>query len=698
MANSHPLSHGLPLSKRTRVFRDRALSVLIGAVATVCVPSVHADETEPLYYIYRGQQRPLTLDGEHIAVRTRANSSGTLPQSLTAHGFTDADVVERPMDNWVIVRSRTLADHARTNAVSAAPRNQAVAVHNVVRALATTADSSTDFVSPVFRSSKGTPLIITPRLLIGFTKDFPASERTRLQAQVPEGASSEYIPYRQPNDDRWQLRSGDGFAVLARANELARTPGVAYAEPDMIVTGHTNLVPTDPQYSSSWGPGFLSATLAWDITLGSPSVLVLILDSGIQQNHPDINQIAGHDFTPQAGSNPTGGPLGPNENHGTWVAGCVSERINNGIGTTGVAPGVNCVSARIGTNYTTGGTFTAENSWTVDALNWAQSMGVRVTNNSNGYDEVSNAIDAAYTNTHANGMVHFAAAGNESAGHVDYPASSPNVNSVGALARNGFGASFSNYGPGLKFVAPGENILTTDRTGSAGENGDYTVVSGTSFASPYAAAVAALVISVHPDWTADQVEQQMQATCRDLLLAGYDEGSGYGVPNAFRAVGGSIPSSSPTPTPTSSPTPTPTATPVSTPTVPPSASGPTQTVRVATSRASVIEGGTAQFIISASPINPTQPLTVHYSIAGRAARGLDYTTDGTGQAVIPAGASSVAVTIHALTDAARERSEKLTLTLSAGPRYTLSRVRAQRKATISIVNQVVRQSGNSFER
>src|ERR1700676_1452697 len=148
----------------------------------------------------------------------------------------------------------------------------------------------------------------------------------------------------------------------------------------MIATGQANLVPTDPSFTSSWGlrntgqsggqAGFdMKATAAWDVTLGSPSVIVLILDVGIQQDHPDINQIVGQDFTSDADSNPDGGPFGVYANHGTGV----------------------------------GGSFCVHVIWVVYALNWGQSIGARVSNNSNGYTVTSSAIESAYASTRTNG-------------------------------------------------------------------------------------------------------------------------------------------------------------------------------------------------------------------------------------------------------------------------------------------------------
>jgi subtilisin family serine protease len=159
-----------------------------------------------------------------------------------------------------------------------------------------------------------------------------------------------------------------------------------------------------------------------------------------------------------------------------------------------------------------------------------------VSNNSNTFNDTSSALDSAYANTRANGMVHFAAAGNGGTSSISYPASIAGVNAVTAANRFGQRSSSSQYGTGLKFIAPGEDIFTTDRTGADSVPGDYAFVSGTSFASGYAAGIAALIISQNPSVTVPDIENKMQANCTDMGPAGYDTGYGYGLLNAFRAI------------------------------------------------------------------------------------------------------------------------------------------------------------------
>ncbi|MCZ6611097.1 MAG: S8 family serine peptidase [Planctomycetota bacterium] len=279
----------------------------------------------------------------------------------------------------------------------------------------------------------------------------------------------------------------------------------------------------------------MDAPKAWDVTTGDPNIPVLIMDTGVQQNHPDINQIAGEDFTGQGGG---GGPVNECDNHGTPVAGCVSSIIDNNLGTVGVAPGSRVASARIFiSNNSCNGSWSAQFSWGVDALAWAEAMGVRVTNNSNYYGGTSSALEDKYDQTRNNGMIHFASAGNNSSSNITYPANLSTVNAIAALDDDGNLAPFSNWGTGLAFSAPGLDIVTTDRTGSDGwVEGDYVCAWGTSFASPYSAGVAALVLSVESSLDAFDVEQVMQESSVDLGAPGYDTIFGWGFVNAHQAI------------------------------------------------------------------------------------------------------------------------------------------------------------------
>jgi subtilisin family serine protease len=111
------------------------------------------------------------------------------------------------------------------------------------------------------------------------------------------------------------------------------------------------------------------------------------------------------------------------------------------------------------------------------------------------------------------------------------------VLSIGAAQRNGTRATFSCFGPLLDCLAPGSSIVTTDRTGTAGYHAtDFTTINGTSFASPLAAGVAALMRSRDPALTPDEITEILFTTARDMGIAGYDTSTGWGLLDAFAAV------------------------------------------------------------------------------------------------------------------------------------------------------------------
>jgi subtilisin family serine protease len=173
-----------------------------------------------------------------------------------------------------------------------------------------------------------------------------------------------------------------------------------------------------------------------------------------------------------------------------------------------------------------------------DGILWARDIGASVTNTSIGVGWWwSYFLEMTYAIAKNAGVTHFAATGNDGLDEIDYPAGSSFVNAVGAVNTDGSLASFSNWGAGLNFTAPGVNIVTTDRVGAAGYSTvDYVRMSGTSFASPYAAGVAALMLSLNPSLSPSQVEQMMRASCIDLGTPGYDTTFGWGLVNANYSV------------------------------------------------------------------------------------------------------------------------------------------------------------------
>lgn len=518
-----------------------AISAALAALIFSCV-----DAQAQYHYMYNGKKMTLNAASGRVAVRaTVANAAQAQSVAAGVASVSTTDTRSLGVSGWSVVNAAASKNSALRSAAASAQNTATTAVQSLA------ASTSVSFAAPVFTDGDS-ETIPTSEILVGLTSG------TTIQAVLASLKNANITGSIQLAGETYKLTTNlkNGLDVLNLANSLNGKSGIAFAEPNFIQTGTTHAVPTDPFFSDAWGlrntglnsgkVGFdMGATTAWDATMGSSSVVVVVFECGIDPSHPDINAISGRDFTNApvtgAGPRPTGNEAA--DNHGTHVAGCISGKANNGIGACGVAPNVRIASARIGVP-TSGIDYTSQNDWIVSALDWSRTIGARVTNHSYGMKTPSSAVDAALQRARNAGIVNVAATGNKFKSYIDYPASSPYCLAVGAATRNGTRADFSNYGAGIDFLAPGKDIVTTDRVGSKGANsGDYAIVEGTSFASPYAAGVAALIISRYPTWSASQVEQRMMQSCIDMGTTGYDTQHGYGLINAALCLGLTLPPS-----------------------------------------------------------------------------------------------------------------------------------------------------------
>ncbi len=530
---------------------QRSTLMAVGITAWAFLGMTEAPVRAQSHYFYFKEQRPLALDVDKVAIFRAAGfslreesetvdveTSGTDPSqpalNVAQFGLNELDVTPSVVPGWFLVGT---TEDKKTRA----------AIESIVRDISD--QKIADFVSPVFIDAGGIPVIITPHILVGFDRRIEPARAEAILAQQKAGALIDRDWANMKRTYRLKSASRSGFEVLDDANRLALLPEVLFAEPDLMMEGRYALIPNDPGFNSCWGlhntaqfggiPDMdMDAPEAWDISTGSPSIIVVVLDDGVQQDHPDVHQIPGYDATGQATG---GGPGSVCDNHGTAVAGCISAAINNNLGTVGVAP--NCVVAAARTarpNVPCDGHGMVFSSWVVNSLAWAETIGARVTNFSWTLGS-SSAISQKYTDTHAAGIVHFASAANDGIPFVAYPASLPAVNAVAALDPDGTLTWFSSWGTGLAFSAPGINVYTTDRTGNDGYvMGDYVFVQGTSFSSPYAAGVAALALSVNPALNASDVKRVMQGACVDLGDPGYDTMFGHGFVNAEGTILGAL--------------------------------------------------------------------------------------------------------------------------------------------------------------
>jgi subtilisin family serine protease len=313
--------------------------------------------------------------------------------------------------------------------------------------------------------------------------------------------------------------------VLNAIGQLRNEPSVAYAEPDYLL--HTSVVPNDPYFSQLYGmqntgqtggtnDADIDATDVWERHTGNRSILIGVIDTGIDYLHPDlaaniwtnpgeipgngidddhngfIDDIHGWDFA-YDDNNPMDGHY-----HGTHCAGTIAGIGNNGVGVAGVMWTASLVAIKF---LDDGGSGTTSDA--IDAVNYATAMGVKITSNSWGGGAFSQALMDAIS---AGGL--FVAAAGNSASNNDvspqYPASYAldNILSVAATDHNDLLASFSCYGrTSVDLGAPGVNIY------SCAPGSSYQTLSGTSMATPHVSGSAGLLWSYNPSLTALQVKQ-----------------------------------------------------------------------------------------------------------------------------------------------------------------------------------------------
>lgn len=350
--------------------------------------------------------------------------------------------------------------------------------------------------------------------------------------------------------------------VGAVVSAYRRDPRVEFAEPNYIahvlpssyglessLTGYglkpSFAIPNDTYWSSQWSLPQIQAPDAWEINTGSTSVVIAVIDTGVDLAHPDLDDkiVPGHDFV-----NDDDDPQ-DDFGHGTHVSGIAAAETNNGLGVAGISWGARIMPVKV-LDYSGTGTYYD----VADGIVWAADQGAHILNMSLGGPQPSSVLEDAVNYAWDKGAVLVAAAGNDGTNWPIYPAAYQNVIAVAATDRNDQPAYFSNYGHYIGVAAPGVDILSTFP-------GGYLSWQGTSMASPHVAGLAALVFSVDESQTNAAVRQRIEETADDLGSPGWDEYYGYGRINSYRALSGAPPAPTPTPGPTSTPGP-PTPTPV----------------------------------------------------------------------------------------------------------------------------------------
>ncbi len=400
--------------------------------------------------------------------------------------------------------------------------------------------------------------------------------------------------------DRWfMLTVPAGTDIMNVVDRYKADPNVEHANPDWIA--FPAAIPSDPMYPDHWGhnntgqlpdydwggtwdhtgppvgtPGFdANAQPAWDASqgFGSSNVIVAIIDTGVDLDHPDLTLVAGWDYGDND-SNPDDNSAAAG--HGTCCAGVAAAKVNNGLGACGIAPGCRVMPLKVANSA--GSLYFSS---IINAIYHAADNGAHIISMSLGaYLSSDPSTDAAIQYAYNAGLVILAATSNDNYSYISYPAIHANVIGVGAASPcgdrkrsssnsaecnpgvatdpNGYTCDGerwwgSNYGTNVADAAGAVDILgptiltTTDIAGSGGyRSGDYEpFFNGTSCATPYVAGVCALIKSQNPSWTPAQIRDQLVSTAIDIVNvesgSGWDRYSGYGMVDAEAAVGGGGP-------------------------------------------------------------------------------------------------------------------------------------------------------------
>ncbi len=286
---------------------------------------------------------------------------------------------------------------------------------------------------------------------------------------------------------------------------LARTPGVRFVERNHVVAqvaaapSSVQAVPTDPLWPNQWGAALIGAPTAWAVTMGSPKVVIAVLDTGVDLSQPDLQGALVPGYNVVAGDSDPSDDNG----HGTSTAGIVGARADNGVGISGVCPRCSVMPVKV---VASNGTATSLDVAT--GIAWATDHGASIISLSLGGAQ-SDAIAAAVQYAESKGVLVVAAAGNNGNSQPFYPAADPGVLSVAGTDANDQLYPWSNYGSWVSVAAPGCDTATL-RGGSFGE------FCGTSASTPVVAGLAGLARSYSPTSPAEAVEQAIVSSAHPV--------------------------------------------------------------------------------------------------------------------------------------------------------------------------------------
>ncbi|MBF9224054.1 S8 family peptidase [Hymenobacter ruricola] len=388
-----------------------------------------------------------------------------------------------------------------------------------------------------------TPPTIAGRLVLKMRAGQMPAQLTAVLDRLGAGALQQKFPHTQaPSPERpgsvdlrgiYQFAAPAGLPVAKARAALLATGAVEYVEP--LYIREPLYQPNDPLADSTLtdiaNSQFylkqIQAYRAWDITRGDSSLVIAITDGGVRLTHEDLRQQVKHNYADPINGldddhdgyvdNFTGWDFANNDNdsgydptilHGSQVAGAAAARVGNDLGLAGLGNLCRFMPLNIYPNTPTG------SFGGYEAIVYAADHGCQVINMSwgaiGGYSRFEQDV-ITYAAVNRDAVV-VAAAGNSNTDVLFYPASYDHVLSVSGVQSTDQKSGGATFNHRVDMVAPGLSIVTVN----GGRDDDYTAVGGTSFASPLAAAAAALVRKVFPQYTSAQVMARLRQTTDNI--------------------------------------------------------------------------------------------------------------------------------------------------------------------------------------
>lgn len=338
--------------------------------------------------------------------------------------------------------------------------------------------------------------VVRGELLVRFVPNAKASAQSALLAR--QNATL----VREVADNLIKVRFDETKQTLDEAiAAYSREEGVEFVEPNQVYwpTG----IPSDTKWNAQWGPHKIRCSYAWNHFKGDPNFVVSVIDTGVDIDHPDLEDhfAYGYDYYAMD-SNPN-----DEAGHGSHTCGTAAADTDNDLGIAGVANECMFAAYRTGNYYLTDDAI-------ISSVNDSVSQGAHVISMSFGSGSPSSNIEAALDAAYAAGVVNVASAGNNGNTNKKYPAAYGSVIAVASSTIQDMRSSFSTYGNWVDVAAPGSSIVSTYL------NGGYASMNGTSMACPHVSGIAVFLYSMiggnRTQAKADQIRNIIQDTSKHV--------------------------------------------------------------------------------------------------------------------------------------------------------------------------------------